>query len=165
MPERRYILSKEIVEKKLLRIAYEIVERNPGEESLVLVGIRDSGYIIASRLQAILASLFKGKVELIDIKIDKKNPHAVILSSELPLNDKVVILIDDVANTGRTILYSLKPFLNYYPKKIQTLVLVERTHKRFPIKSDYVGLSISTTLLEHIMVEIHDGVIEGAYLQ
>jgi len=74
-------------------------------------------------------------------------------------------VIDDVAMSGKTLLYAMQPFLAFYPKKIQTLVLVERSHKAFPVKPDYVGLSIATTLQEHIYVETEGEVIKGAYLE
>lgn len=79
-------------------------------------------------------------------------------------NDKVIIVADDVVNSGKTLLYAIKPFLEFKPKKIQTLVLVERTHKAFPVTSDYVGLSIATTIQEHIIVEVEGEEINGAYM-
>ncbi len=88
----------------------------------------------------------------------------VFLNREIGFNNQSVILIDDVANSGKTLLYALKPFLNFQPRKIQTLVLVERTHKTFPVQPDYVGLSVATTLEEHIFVELQDDEITGAYL-
>ena len=86
------------------------------------------------------------------------------INEEIDFNGKTVIIVDDVANTGRIIMYALKPFLNFQPKKIQTLVLVERSHKLFPIQNDYKGLSIATTLLEHISVETEGEEITGAWL-
>ncbi len=83
----------------------------------------------------------------------------------MDFNDKVIIIIDDVANSGRTVLYALKPFLDFYPKKIQTLVLVERRHNSFPVRPDYIGLSVATTLQEHIFVEVDSEKVVGAYLQ
>ena len=165
MPQRRCILTKEVATKKLIRMAYEIVERNTDEESLVLAGIRESGFSIATMIYDLVKPLFKGRLELLAIDIDKKDPHRTAIKPVIELNNRVVILIDDVANSGRTILYAIKPFLEYYPKKIQTLVLVERTHKQFPVLSDYVGLSVSTTLLENIIVEVNNGVLQGGYLE
>ena len=81
------------------------------------------------------------------------------------MKDRVVILIDDVCNSGKTLLYSIKPFLDLHPKKIQTLVLVERSHNAFPVKADYVGLSVATTLQEHIYVEVEKGFVKGAWLE
>ena len=165
MTSKNYILTKEIAEKKLQRMAYEIAERNAGEDSLILAGIKDSGLVIAKKIEHLLLHIFKGSVSIIEIELDKKNPVEIKISPVTDLNDKVVILVDDVINSGKTLLYSLKPFLAFYPKKIQTLVLVERTHKLFPIKSDYVGLSVATTLQENIMVEVVDGEVTGAWLE
>ena len=165
MNTKRTVLTKEIIEKKLVRMAYEILERNSGEQHIILAGIRESGYIIAGRIMGLLKPLFNGTIQLVSIRLDKKKPGEVIVDPEVESNGKVVILTDDVANTGKTILYAMKPFLAHYPKKIQTLVLVERTHKQFPVMSDYVGLSISTTIQEHIIVEVKGNEVEGAYLQ
>ena len=82
----------------------------------------------------------------------------------MDFNDKAIILIDDVANSGRTMLYALKPLLQQLPQKIQTLALVERTHKSFPVDVDYVGLSVSTTADEHIVVEVENGEVMGAWM-
>ena len=94
-----------------------------------------------------------------------KFPEKVLLSEKVDFNDKVVIVIDDVANSGKTLLYALKPLLEFHPKKIQTLIMVERSHKEFPVAADYVGQSIASTLQEHIYVEVNDAEILGAYLQ
>jgi len=87
------------------------------------------------------------------------------MDAELDFNDKVVILIDDVTNSGKTLLYAIKPLLNYYPRKIQILVMVERSHKQYPVQADYVGISLSSTLQEHIYVEVENDKILGAYLE
>ncbi len=92
-------------------------------------------------------------------------PDVIAVSPEYDMNDKVVIIVDDVVNSGKTLLYALKPFLSFHPKKIQTLVLVERTHKMFPVTSDYVGLSLATTLQENIVVEVDGNEIAGAYME
>jgi len=96
--------------------------------------------------------------------MDKKHPSAITISSDMDFNDKTIILIDDVANSGRTMLYALKPLLQQLPIKIQTLALVERTHKTFPVEVDYVGLSVSTTADEHINVEVGNGEVIGAWI-
>ena len=146
-------------------MAYEIVERNINEEQIILAGIKESGLIIANLLYEILKDVFKGEIMVIGIALDKKNPKNISLSNEINFEDKIIIIIDDVANTGRTLLYALKPFLHFYPKKIQTLVLVERSHKEFPVSPDYVGLSLSTALSEKIIVETESGEIVGARIQ
>src|SRR4249919_1962926 len=162
--EKKYILSKEVVEKKLQRMAYEILENNIDEKEIILAGIRESGSVVAKVIQQMLGKISTIKTELITITLDKKEPTDVSLSRSIELNGKVIILIDDVSNSGKTLLYALKPFIEFHPKKIQTLVLVERTHTSFPVRPDYVGLSIATTLQEHIFVEVNGEEVTGAYL-
>ena len=163
--DRKYILSKEIAGKKLRRMALELVERNFDEPQLVLVGIKDNGIVIADKLANHLKAIFKGAVIVTALTINKKHPGEVIIEPSIDFNNKVVVLIDDVANSGSTMLYSLQPLLKTYPKKIQTAALVERTHKSYPIALDYVGLSISTTLDEHIYVEVQEGEVQGAWME
>ena len=163
--EKKYILSKEVVEKKLRRMAFEILENNIDEKEIILAGIRESGSVVAKVIQGMLTEISSIKTELITISLDKKEPTDVSLSRSIDLNGKVIILIDDVSNSGKTLLYALKPFIEFHPKKIQTLVLVERTHTSFPVRPDYVGLSIATTLQEHIFVEVKGTEVIGAYLK
>ena len=163
--DKNYILDETTAAKKLRRMAYEIIENNTGEDGLVLAGIRESGTVMAKNIQQLLAGISEIKTDLLTISLDKRYPAEVTLSKDLHFDDKIVIVIDDVAMSGKTLLYALKPFLAFHPKKIQTLVLVERSHKAFPVKPDYVGLSIATTLQEHIYVEAEGDVIKGAYLE
>jgi pyrimidine operon attenuation protein / uracil phosphoribosyltransferase len=162
--EKKYILSKEVAEKKMRRMAYEILENNIEEKEIILAGIRESGSVVARVIQNMLAEISSIKTELITITLDKKQPAEVTLSKTFDFNNKVIILIDDVSNSGKTLLYALKPFIAFHPKKIQTLVLVERTHTSFPVRPDYVGLSLATTIQEHIFVEVKDDEVSGAYL-
>lgn len=161
---KNYILNQSVAEKKLRRMALEIIEQNPEEKQLILAGISESGSVVARCIQNILREIAAVKTQLISITLDKRNPKEVRLSESLDFNGKVIIVVDDVANSGRTLLYALKPFLEYHPKKIQTLVLVERSHNNFPVCSDYVGLSIATTLQDHIYVEVDKEKVLGAYL-
>lgn len=161
---KNYILDQNVVEKKLRRMALEIVEKNPGEKEIILAGIRGSGSVVAKNLQQHLEEL-SIRTQLISISLDKRRPTEVSLSREMDFNDKVIIVVDDVANSGRTLLYALKPFLAAHPKKIQTLVLVERKHNDFPVCADYVGLSIATTMQEHIYVEVDGEKVTGAYME
>jgi pyrimidine operon attenuation protein/uracil phosphoribosyltransferase len=165
MAEKKHILSKEVAEKKIRRMAFEILENNIDEKEIILAGIRESGSVVAREIQEILSEIASIKTELITISLDKKEPNAVELSKSIDFNKKVIIVIDDVSNSGKTLLYAMKPFINFHPKKIQTLVLVERSHSNFPVQPDYVGLSIATTLQEHIFVEVNGEEITGAYLQ
>ncbi len=159
------ILSKEVAEKKLRRMALEIIENNHDEKQLILAGIRENGLVVAQCIQRMLAEFSKIKTDLVSIKLNKNKPGIVSLSKKVDFNDKVVIVIDDVVDSGRTLLYSLKPFLNFFPAKIQTLVLVQRSHNNFPVQPDYVGISISTTLQEHISVEVDKVSVLGAYIK
>ena len=165
MPDNHLILSKEIAYRKLHRMAYEIVERNSNEKNIILAGIKESGLIIAEVLHTFLKEIFEGEIIVVEISLDKKDPKNISVSDRINFEDRIIIITDDVANTGRTLLYALRPFLDFYPKKIQTLVLVERSHKEFPVSPDYVGLSISTALSEKIIVETEGREIMGARLQ
>jgi pyrimidine operon attenuation protein/uracil phosphoribosyltransferase len=162
--EKKYILSREVAEKKLRRMAYEILENNIDEKEIILAGIRESGSVVARVIQRMLGEISSIKTELITITLDKKEPTEVSLSKSFDFNNKVVVVIDDVSNSGKTLLYALKPFIAFHPKKIQILVLVERTHTSFPVRPDYVGLSIATTIQEHIFVEVKGEEVTGAYL-
>lgn len=162
---RKDILDKDTVQMKLQRMALEIVESNLGENRVILVGIQDNGSVIARNVQRILSQLSNLDVRLVNLYINKKMPAEVRLSEAVDFNNEVIIIVDDVANSGKTLLYSLKPFLEYRPRKIQTMALVERTHKAFPMHLDYTGLSVATTLQEHIYVEVNGEEVVGAYLE
>jgi pyrimidine operon attenuation protein/uracil phosphoribosyltransferase len=162
---RNYILDQNVAEKKMRRMALEILEKNGEEDLIILAGVRESGSVVATCVRDMLAEFSSVKTELISITLDKRAPREVTLSKEMDYNNKVIIVIDDVANSGRTLLYALKPFLAFHPKKIQTLVLVERSHNSFPVHPDYIGLSIATTLQDHIFVEVESGKVLGAYLK
>ncbi len=162
---KKYILDRAVADKKLRRMALEILENNADETELILAGIRESGSVVARCIQQLLSELSTIKTEFITITLDKKNPTEVSLSHSPDFNDKVIIVIDDVANSGKTLLYALTPFLAFQPRKIQTLVLVERSHNSFPVHPDYSGISIATTLQEHIFVEVDGKCVMGAYLE
>ena len=161
---KNYILDKALATRKLERMALEIAERNTDAQHIILAGIQESGSIIAAKIVPMLQKNFAGKIDLVRVLLDKKQPATVTIDPITNFNNKVVIILDDVANSGKTMTYAIKPFLEFQPQKIQTLVLVERTHKTFPISADYVGLSVATTLQEHIFVETEGSEIIGAYL-
>lgn len=151
------ILDASNIAAKLKRIAFEIAENNYGESELYLIGIKKRGTQIANVLAEHLKSIVSTKIEVSTISINKQNPinDAIKYSEDLEkLNDKVVILVDDVADSGRTLCYSIKPLLNHLPKKIQIAVLIDRMHKKFPIQADYVGTQLSTSLQEYVKVKI-----------
>lgn len=162
--ERKQILTGAHAAMKLRRLAYEILENNPGEQELLLAGIKGCGLVVARQLQSILSEISTVSVRLISIDMNKDHPGTVALSESLVMDGKVVILIDDVANSGRTLLYAMRPFLDCHPRKIQTLVLVERSHKAYPIHPDFVGLRLATTMQDHVRVEVEGDLITGAYI-
>jgi pyrimidine operon attenuation protein / uracil phosphoribosyltransferase len=165
MTSDKMILSADTANKKMKRMAYEILERNVEEKKLILAGIRGNGLIIANIMRDLLKEIFNGDIDAIEINIDKKLPKQISIPAGYNFEKSVVIITDDVSNSGRTLLYALKPFLDFYPKKVQTLVLVERSYKQFPITPDYSGLSVSTTLNERIIVETSGNEITGARLE
>ena len=164
MQNKKQILTAEVASRKLRRMALEVVEQNYSAAQLVLIDIKANGTVIAEKIRQNLKDVFNGEVIVLELSLNKKNPTAISLDHAVDFTDKTIILIDDVANSGRTMLYALKPLLEQLPKKIQTLALVERTHKTFPVAVDYVGLSVSTTLDEHILVEVEGGEVRGAWM-
>jgi len=162
--EKNYILNSDAAAKKLQRMAYEILENNTEENHLIIAGIRDNGYIVARNIARLLGTISDKTIELISIAVDKKTHNKIDLDSTIDFNNKVVIVTDDVTNSGKTLTYALKPILNAFPRKIQTLVMVERSHKKFPVHADYVGISLSSFLHEHIFVEVEGDQITGAYV-
>jgi pyrimidine operon attenuation protein/uracil phosphoribosyltransferase len=166
MTDKKYVLTQEAAQEKLHRLALEIAENISEDDApLILIGVRQSGLAIAEKVKGYLLKYITVPVQIISVSLHKHAPGEVVLSEAIDLNDKNIIVIDDVSNTGRTLLYALKPLLAFHPRRIQTLVLVERMHKLFPIKPDHVGLSVATTLQDHILVEIENGEVIGAYIK
>ena len=160
------ILSKVQIQQKTQRIAYQIFEDNADEDEIVIVGIVGNGYQLAKRIVAILKVVATFKVLLVEINLNKEQPNKHEISFDCKLNElenKSVIMIDDVLNSGKTMIYSLGPILSVNVKKVRTAVLVDRNHKRFPVAADFVGITLATTLQEHIMVQF-EGEEEAAYL-
>ena len=146
-------------------MALELAENLSGSDAaLILVGVKDSGLVIANKIAVLIRPYIKNEIRIISVSLDKDLPKEVVLSENINLNDLNVVLIDDVANSGKTLLYGLKPFLSHYPRTVQTMVMVERMHKLYPVKPDYVGLSVATTLEDHIHLEVYNDEVIGAYI-
>lgn len=143
-------------------MAPEIAERNFGKDEIIIIGIKESGTFIAKKIEEYLKEIFPGKITTLELSINKKNPGDVTLSEKAELRNKIILLVDDVANSGRTMLYAMRSFLDHYPAEIQTLALVERTHKLFPVALNYRGISVSTTESENITVIVENGIVKGA---
>jgi pyrimidine operon attenuation protein/uracil phosphoribosyltransferase len=155
MPETQLlILNKQQIQQKINRIAYQILEDNLGEKEIVLAGIWDRGYKLALRLKTVLSDICDLKITMLKIELDRKNSKLVAKTDldESQWKNKVIILVDDVLNSGKTLAYGLGVFINTPHKKIRTVVLVDRSHKIFPIATDFVGLQLATVLKEHVDV-------------
>lgn len=161
------ILNSRQINQKLNRIAYEIYENNFGEKEVFIAGIEGNGYVVAKRLAEILKKISALKVSIGKVSINKENPLANtprIDFTDKDFNNKSVVLVDDVLNSGKTLIYGVKVFLDKPVKKLNTAVLVDRSHTRFPVKADFVGLSLSTTLQEHIIADLSEKGKERVYL-
>lgn len=163
--KKNRILDKRQIQQKISRIAYEIYENNYLEKEIYIAGI-PSGYKLASLLVKELKKISPFEISLIKIDFEQDSPSEKSIEVDCKPSDlkkKVLILVDDVLHTGRTFMHSLRPFLDVDIKKIETVVLVDRSHKLFPISSDYTGYELSTTLNEHIEVVL-DEKSYGVYL-
>jgi len=166
MSSRKYIITKEEATYKMQRLALEIAENLEGDQSeLIIIGVVTNGLVIAKKIADYLKDYLSIPFEVISANLDKDSPREIELSREIDFDNKNIIIVDDVANSGKTLLYMLKPLLDFHPKRIQTLVLVERMHKLYPVKPDYVGLSMATTLQDHILVEVKDDEVLGAFVK
>ncbi len=150
------ILSHQEINHKIRRIAYQIYESNVDESEIVLAGIDSNGYILAKKLKSVLGKISPIESKLCKVSIDKKNPRNEIATSlaDHDYANKSVVLVDDVLNSGTTLAYGIKHFLNVPLKQFKTAVLVNRNHKKYPVKADFKGISLSTSLHEHIDIDL-----------
>ncbi len=153
------ILNHEQVNHKIRRIAYQIAEVYMEHDHIILAGIADGGYVFAQRLQEYLEKIGSFDVMLCRVDINKKQPLEPIKTSIEPsvYQNKGIVLCDDVLNSGTTLIYAVRHFLNVPLRKFKTAVLVNRNHKKFPVKADFKGISLSTTIEEHIDVDLNEG--------
>jgi len=166
MPDKTLILNNKQVSQKINRISYQIFEDNHTEKEIVIVGIAKKGYLFAEKLVEQLNNISEIKITLAKLTLEKdiptQNKAELDIDTNL-LDDKVIILVDDVLNTGKALIYGVKYLLDFPIKKMSTAILVDRNHKKYPIGTHYVGLSLSTTLQNHISVEFN-GDKMSAYL-
>jgi len=151
------ILDHHQIKQKINRIAIEILENNFEEKAIILAGINNNGMEFAKLIHQVLSQRAAIPVNLGQIRLNPAKPLSEDITLNIPtkeLKNKVIIIVDDVANTGRTIFYAFKPFMEVIPSKLEVAVLIDRTHKAFPISPDYVGLSLATTAKENIDVDI-----------
>ncbi len=161
------ILDKHQIQQKINRIAYQILEDNFDEKEIILAGVVSRGYRLAIRLEKILSKISTLKIKIVKLELNKDSSK-LESSIDVPITEcenKVIILVDDVLNSGRTLAYGLGVFLNIPLKKLRSVVLIDRSHKNFPVATDFVGLELSTVLKEHVSVVLDEKYAEdGVYL-
>ena len=156
---KKIILTKNQIENTIKRLSFEIIEKNLYVKKICLIGLEKNGYIIAKRIEKIISKYAKIESETIQLKSINQSFK---LSKEINQEKRIIILIDDVLKSGKTIIYAIKFLLDYDIEKLRTLVLIDRSHNNFPVGLDFVGIKLSTTLEEHITVKL--GEQEAAYL-
>jgi len=165
MPDKKIlVLNQQQIQQKIDRIAYQILEDNMDETELIIAGILPRGNFLAGRIKQVLDGIAPFKTRLINIELEKESST---LKSKVDCDvndcaDKVIILVDDVLNSGKTLAYGMGVFLDVHLKKISTVVLVDRNHKSFPISTDYSGIAMSTVLKEHVDVMLSEADEEDA---
>ncbi len=162
------ILNAEQIRQKIRRIAFQIYENNFEESALLLAGISGEGYILAQALARELHTIAPFAVNLLKINLDKARKAQPVVQADQPesvYTDSVVIVVDDVLYTGRTLAFSLQPFLTVSVRKLQVAVLIDRNHPLYPVAADYKGYELSTTLTEHVDVVLSDESRMGVYLR
>jgi pyrimidine operon attenuation protein / uracil phosphoribosyltransferase len=151
---KNIILTDTEIRHKTKRIAYQIYETFSSENEVVLAGIASNGYVFAQKIAEELSQISDLKVTLCEVSVNKQDPKGPI-STSIPkeaYENKGLVLIDDVLNSGTTLIYGVKHFLEVTLSKFKTAVLVDRNHKKYPVKADFKGISLSTSLQEHIQV-------------
>lgn len=163
---KNIILTNQEIEHKIKRIAYQIYETFVDEEEIVIAGIASNGFVFANKIAAALETISSIKVSLCEVQINKQNPQLPIHTSisKEQYSNKGLVLVDDVLNSGTTLIYVVRHFIDVPLKKFKTAVLVDRNHKKYPVKADFKGISLSTSLLEHVQVVFDDNGDNYAYL-
>lgn len=168
MPESKTpILTHQKILQKINRMAYQIYEDNYDQKEIIVAGIAKNGFILANLISDQLKEISPIEIKLVELVINKKNPinHKIELDlNTADIKNKSIILVDDVQNSGKTMIYGLQHFLKAPIKRLSIAVLVDRSHKRFPVQADYVGVSLATTLKEHVEVSFEDAKNYSAYL-
>lgn len=150
------ILSHQQIQHKVKRIAYQIYEANVNEEAIIIAGIDGGGLKLAQKLGTILKKITEADITVCKVSMDKKNPLKSCVDTSIPekeYKNKSVVLVDDVLNSGTTLIYGVHHFLQTPLRQLKTAVLVNRNHKKYPVKADYKGISLSTSLKEHVHVK------------
>ena len=153
--ENNIILDTIQIDQKIKRIAYQIYESNSDEKEVVIAGITGNGYIFAEKLVKVLSEISDLKLTICLVNINKKNSLDIVTTTlaEDDYKNKSLVLVDDVLSSGNTLIYGVKHFLEVPLKRFKTAVLVNRNHKKYPVKADFKGVSLSTSIKEHVQID------------
>ena len=164
--DKKKILTNSQIKRKIKRISLQIIESNIEEKEVVLAGIEQNGFLLAKELDKMITELSNLNIKLCSLKIDKKNPLNNISTSldSSEYKNKSIVVVDDVLNSGSTLMYAVKHFLDSELRQLKTAVLVDRNHKKYPIKADFKGVSLSTSLQNHVKVQFDKNSIEAFLL-
>jgi len=164
--DKKKILTNSQIKRKIKRISLQIIESNIEEKEVVLAGIEQNGFLLAKELNKMITELSNLNIKLCSLKIDKKNPLNNISTSlnSSEYKNKSIVIVDDVLNSGSTLMYAVKHFLDTELRQLKTAVLVDRNHKKFPIKADFKGVSLSTSIQNHVKVQFDKNSIEAFLL-
>ncbi|MCO5261063.1 MAG: phosphoribosyltransferase [Crocinitomicaceae bacterium] len=157
---KQVILNHTQIEQKINRLAFQIIENTFELDTLYIAGITGNGIVLAEKLKAVIEKNSTQKIILFEVVLDKDKPLSQPIQLSINVNEldnKTVILVDDVLNSGKTMQYGLMKVLEQPVHKIYTVVLVDRKHRRFPIKANFFGLRLTTTLHNHVEVSLEDG--------
>ena len=164
--DQKKILTNSQIKRKIKRISLQIIESNVEEKEVVLAGIEQNGFLLAKELNKMITEFSNLNIKLCSLKIDKKNPLNNISTSlnSSEYKNKSIVVVDDVLNSGSTLMYAVKHFLDTELRQLKTAVLVDRNHKKFPIKADFKGVSLSTSIQNHVKVQFDKNSIEAFLL-
>jgi pyrimidine operon attenuation protein/uracil phosphoribosyltransferase len=163
----RIILTRHQLEQKVQRIAYQLFEEHQDEESLVIAGVKGNGYIFAKELESFFKTICPIRSSLLEVEVDKTMPFTtgVKCAGDEAVANQPLVLVDDVLNSGGTLVSALHYFINKPMKSIKTAVLIDRNHRNFPIAADFTGMSLATTLQEHVEVRSENGTLKEVMLR
>jgi len=152
------VLNADDIEKKIKRLSYQIIEKNFNKKDIIIIGIQPNGKYLSERIKGYIMEYSDIKVSLYDMELDKKIFLFKKCTPELiydHINNNIIVFIDDVMNSAGTLMYAINKILSYHPKDIQIGVLIERTHKSFPLSANFKGLELSTSEFEHVEVRLN----------
>ena len=159
------ILNNHQVRQKIHRLAYQIFEEHQDEHTLVIAGEKGNGYILATEINTFFKSICEINTILLELDINKSQPFSRdVICADQGVENFALVLVDDVLNRGGTLIAAVHHFIKKPMKKIKTLVLIDRNHRSFPVAADFVGMSLATTMQEHVEVRSENGILTEVVL-